>query len=384
MQLEASPEDLDLVRVVEPGECFLESPFADVAPRAHHIRPDLYPHRSAHFLGLLGRRWDAEHVSVSVNHHVSTLELGYRFRSGDFVLSGQLCCAPIGAKGHEDGVRRRLVCLQLPALDQRADVVSDELSLAARTAGHLRGEGRHVAKCEHVGVAWELERRGDLNEAILCPGCCEVASEVVALRGNAVAAKPEVGRDFGAGLGADRESAKHARGRGRWFVQRASEYELNSVLFELAVQLPTQLRLEPSAEQVADDVDDGDLLGGPDCCDLASELDPDRARAKQQHSFCSAERLVAVAEACSGLAGVLSAALAGKRVTRPGSEHDEVWNELLARPKHYPVRADLYCSIADHATVLKQSVIGEMDAIRPGRIDERTEGGDVVLERTLG
>jgi len=166
-------------------------------------------------------------------------------------------------------------------------------------------------------------------------------------------------------------------------VQRASEYELNSVLFELAVQLPTQLRLEPSAEQVADDVDDGDLLGGPDCCDLARELDPDRARAKQQHSFCFPERLVAVAEACSGPAGVLGAALTGKWVTRPGGEHDEVGNELLARPEHDPVRVDLYCSITDHATVLKQSVIGEMDAIRRGRIDERTGGGDVVLERTL-
>src|SRR5215207_6401848 len=47
MQLEASPQDLDLVRVVEPGECFLESPLTDVAPRAHHIRPDFYPHCSA-------------------------------------------------------------------------------------------------------------------------------------------------------------------------------------------------------------------------------------------------------------------------------------------------------------------------------------------------
>lgn len=129
--------------------------------------------------------------------------------------------------------------LQLPALDQRADVLRDEFSLAARTAGHFRGEGRDVAECEHVGMAWELERRGDLNEAVLCPGCREVTPEVVALRGDAVAAKPEVGRDFGIGLGADRESAQHARERGWWFAQRASEYELDSVLFELAVQLPT-------------------------------------------------------------------------------------------------------------------------------------------------
>src|SRR5215212_10985472 len=164
-------------------------------------------------------------------------------------------------------------------------------------------------------MAWELERRGDLDEAVLCPGCRKVTPEVVALRGDAVAAKPEVGRDFGTGLGAGREMPQHARGRGWWFAQRASEYELDSVLFELVVQLPTQLRLEPSAEEVADDVDDRDLLGRPDCCDLARELDPDRARAKQQHSVCSAERLVAVAEACCGLACVLGAAFAGKRVT---------------------------------------------------------------------
>src|SRR5215212_7999980 len=120
MQLESSSDDLDLVRVVEPGECFLESPFADVAPRAHHIRPDLYPHRSAHFLGLLGRRRDAEHVSVSVNHHVSTLVLGCRFRSGDFVLSGQLCCAPSGPKVTRitsgDG---SCVCICLPSISAR-------------------------------------------------------------------------------------------------------------------------------------------------------------------------------------------------------------------------------------------------------------------------
>jgi hypothetical protein len=34
--------------------------------------------------------------------------------------------------------------------------------------------------------------------------------------------------------------------------------------------------------------------------------------------------------------------------------------------------------------VLEQPVIGELDAIRPGGVDERTEGGDVVLEHLLG
>jgi len=76
------------------------------------------------------------------------------FRSGDFVLSGQLCCAPIGAEGHEDDVRSRLVRFQSPAVDQGTDVVRDELSPAARIADHLRGEGRDVAECEHVGCRW--------------------------------------------------------------------------------------------------------------------------------------------------------------------------------------------------------------------------------------
>jgi hypothetical protein len=51
---------------------------------------------------LLGRRWDAEYVGVSVDHHVSAFELGCYFRSGDFVLAGQLCCIPVGAEGLED------------------------------------------------------------------------------------------------------------------------------------------------------------------------------------------------------------------------------------------------------------------------------------------
>src|SRR5437879_1829965 len=84
-----------------------------------------------------------------------------------------------------------------------------------------------------------------------------------------------------------------------------------------------------------------------------------------------------------GMVCVDQVCLGREGIPRPGSQHDIVSGDLLARRRHYPVRIDHDGTIPDDTAVGEQSRVGEEDPREPGGIHQRAKSGDVVHEGVL-
>ena len=111
------------------------------------------------------------------------------------VLARALARAAGRADGHDDAGRVRLVGGErAAALDERPDVAGHHGGLAARGAGHLVVGAGDVAQGEDPVLAGHLEELVDRDEPVGVPGGGQRPGQVVADRGDPVAAEPHVAR----------------------------------------------------------------------------------------------------------------------------------------------------------------------------------------------
>jgi hypothetical protein len=136
-------------------------------------------------------------------------------------------------------------------------------------------------------------------------------------------------------------------------------------------------------KNVVNRVDDGHRLIRPRRLDFAAQLEPDRPRAKEQDPIGLDELGPSIGDLGLGDSRVVDVHLGWERVCRTRSENDVVGRDAFAGTEGDGIGVDSYCPVVDHLAAAEQAGIWIEDAIRPFRVDEPTQRGDVVYECVL-